>query len=200
MRTPTSYPSSPIAAPTVAAGLPRGTGRRRPSSSARTSSPRRRSTSSSCSESTSWSCARSGSAGARLGRDVPAVWLEHNAPQGRINHMRHPGADRHDVSAIVHVTPTNALFWDNGDKPVRVIEHGIVDPGERWTGEDAACGVVVNEPVRRGRVAGADLLPRFGHAAPVRVFGMAVNRLTIVARRSELAARTGKPRPGRHAR
>jgi len=116
--------------------------------------------------------------GRRLGRDVPVVWLEHNAPQGRINDMRHPVADRHDVSAIVHVTPTNALFWDNGDKPVHVIEHGIVDPGERWTGEHAACGVVVNEPVRRGRVAGTDLLPRFGHVAPVRVFGMDVNRLT----------------------
>src|SRR5947209_11471491 len=28
-----------------------------------------------------------------LGRDVPTVWLEHNAPQGRINEMRHPAAD-----------------------------------------------------------------------------------------------------------
>jgi glycosyltransferase involved in cell wall biosynthesis len=110
------------------------------------------------------------------GRDVPMIWLEHNAPQGLINEMRHPMADRDDV-AIVHVTHTNALFWDTGTTRSTVIEHGIIDPGHRYTGEVAAAGVVVNEPVRRARVAGTDLLSRFAAAGPVDVFGMGVESL-----------------------
>src|SRR5690606_12667273 len=51
--------------------------------------------------------------GRRPGKDVPAVWLEHNAPQGRIDEMRHPAADRRDL-VVVHVTPNNALMWDTG--------------------------------------------------------------------------------------
>jgi glycosyltransferase involved in cell wall biosynthesis len=53
-----------------------------------------------------------------------------------------------------------------------VIEHGIVDPGERWTGELERAAVVTNEPVRRGRTVGADLLPGFAAVAPLDVFGM----------------------------
>jgi hypothetical protein len=109
--------------------------------------------------------------GRRPGRDVPAVWLEHNAPQGRIADMRHPAADRRDL-AVVHVTPTNALFWDCGVTRTRVIEHGIVDPGHRYTGDLARAAVVVNEPVRRGRVTGTDLLHPLAEAAPLDVFGM----------------------------
>jgi glycosyltransferase involved in cell wall biosynthesis len=110
------------------------------------------------------------------GRDVPAVWLEHNAPQGPINELRHPAADRDDLT-VVHVTRTNALFWDTGTTRSTVIEHGIVDPGPRYTGERVASGVVVNEPVRRARVTGTDLLPRFGSVGPVDCFGMGVDQL-----------------------
>ncbi len=105
------------------------------------------------------------------GRDVPAVYLEHNAPQGRIADLRHPAADRDDLT-VVHVTHFNDLFWDCGSTRTTVIEHGIVDPGERYTGEIAAAAVVVNEPVRRGRVTGTDLLPRFAAAARIDLFGM----------------------------
>lgn len=111
--------------------------------------------------------------GRRPGVDVPAVYLEHNAPQGRVNDMRHPAADRPDL-LLVHVTHFNDLFWDAGATPTRVIEHGIVDPGPRYTGElDRAC-VVVNEPTRRARVTGTDLLPRLAEAAPLDAFGMGV--------------------------
>ena len=114
------------------------------------------------------------------GRDVPVIWLEHNAPQGRVNDMRHPAADRGDVT-VVHVTHTNALFWDTGATRSVVIEHGIVDPGERWTGDERAAAVVVNEPVRRARVAGTDLLPALGAALPsdghLDVFGMGMDEL-----------------------
>jgi len=105
------------------------------------------------------------------GRDVPAVWVEHNAPQGRITELRHPAADRDDV-VLVHVTATNALFWDSGTTATRVIDHGIPDPGHRWTGELERAAVVVNEATRRGRVTGTDLLPELSRALPVDLFGI----------------------------
>jgi hypothetical protein len=109
--------------------------------------------------------------GREPGRDLPAVFLEHNAPDGAVPDTRHPLADRADIP-IAHVTHFNRLFYDNGRAPTTVIEHGIVDPGERWTGELARAAVVVNEPVRRGRTTGGDLLPGLAEAAPVDVFGM----------------------------
>jgi glycosyltransferase involved in cell wall biosynthesis len=104
-------------------------------------------------------------------RHVPAVYVEHNAPQGRIADMRHPMADRRDV-LLVHVTHFNALFWDAGSTRTRVIEHGIVDPGPRYTGELPRAAVVINEARRRARVTGTDLLDRFADAAPVDLFGI----------------------------
>jgi Glycosyl transferases group 1 len=114
--------------------------------------------------------------GRRPGREVAAVYLEHNAPQGRINDLRHVAADRPDL-VVVHVTHFNDLFWDCGTTPTRVIEHGIVDPGDRYSGEVPAAAVVVNEPLRRGRVTGTDLLERLGAAVPLDLFGMQSQRL-----------------------
>jgi hypothetical protein len=110
------------------------------------------------------------------GRDVPAVYVEHNAPQGAIAQMRHPAADRWDLT-LVHVTHFNALFWDAGATRTRVIEHGIVDPGERYTGELPRAAVVINEPRRRGRVTGTDLLAAFGERVPIDLFGMKASEL-----------------------
>jgi len=109
--------------------------------------------------------------GREPGIDVPAVYVEHNAPQGRVAEMRHPMADRPELT-IVHVTHWNRLFWDCGSTPTAVIEHGIVDPGYLYTGRLARAAVVVNEARRRGRVTGTDLLPRFREVAPLDVFGM----------------------------
>ena len=114
--------------------------------------------------------------GRRPGRDVPAVWLEHNAPQGRIADMRHPAADRPDLT-VVHVTHFNTLFWDTGHTPTRVIEHGVVDPGAQYTGELPRAAVVVNEPGRRGRVTGTDLLSDFGRDVVLDVFGIGAGAL-----------------------
>ncbi|MFI7442548.1 glycosyltransferase [Nonomuraea indica] len=111
-----------------------------------------------------------------LGRDVPGVYVEHNTPAGDVPRTRHPLADRDDVT-LVHVTHFNELFWDNGRAPTRVIEHGVPDPGHLYTGELPRAGVVVNEPVRRTRVAGTDLLPRFAARVPLDVFGMRVTGL-----------------------
>ena len=52
--------------------------------------------------------------GRRPGRDVPAIYLEHNAPQGRIAEMRHPAADRDDLLARATSRTSTTLFWDCG--------------------------------------------------------------------------------------
>ncbi|MGN9840340.1 glycosyltransferase [Nonomuraea sp. H19] len=111
-----------------------------------------------------------------LGRPVPGVYVEHNTPAGDVPRTRHPLAGRDDIT-LVHVTHFNELYWDNGRAPTRVIEHGIPDPGHLYTGELPRAGVVVNEPVRRTRVAGTDLLPRFAARVPLDVFGMKVDGL-----------------------
>ncbi|WP_182873838.1 glycosyltransferase [Microbispora sp. H10670] len=111
-----------------------------------------------------------------LGRDVPGVYVEHNTPAGDVPKTRHPLADRDDIP-LVHVTHFNDLFWDSGRAPTHVIEHGVVDPGHLYSGELPRAGVVVNEPIRRWRVAGTDLLPTFATGAPIDVFGMQVRNL-----------------------
>ncbi|MDG9719877.1 glycosyltransferase [Streptomyces sp. DH24] len=114
--------------------------------------------------------------GRRPGRDLPAVYLEHNAPDGDVPGTRHPCADRDDLT-IVHVTHFNRLFWDCGTTRTEVIEHGVVDPGHRYTGRLARAAVVVNDPLRRGRHTGTDLLPALAEAAPLDVFGMRTDGL-----------------------
>jgi len=57
------------------------------------------------------------------------------------------------------------------------VEHGIVDPGHRYSGEWARAAVVVNDPVRRGRAVGTDLLPAIADAVPVDAFGINVHQL-----------------------
>jgi hypothetical protein len=105
------------------------------------------------------------------GRDLPAVYLEHDAPPAP--GARHPMAGVAGLT-IAHVTHFNALLWDCGSSPVVVIEHGVIDPGAAWTGELDRAAVVVNDPLTRGRTVGADLLPGFAAQAPLDVFGMRV--------------------------
>ncbi|HEY0937059.1 MAG TPA: glycosyltransferase [Trebonia sp.] len=114
--------------------------------------------------------------GRRPGQDLPAVYVEHDAPAGPAADTPHPltGADG---IMLVHVTRFNALYWDCGGRPVTVIEHGIPDPGARWTGDVARAAVVVNDPLPRGRTVGADLLAGFAGHAPLDVFGMRVTGL-----------------------
>jgi glycosyltransferase involved in cell wall biosynthesis len=114
--------------------------------------------------------------GRRPGRDVPAIYLEHNAPQGRIAEMRHPAADRADLT-VVHVTHFNDLFWDTGSTPTQVIEHGIVDPGYRYSGVLGRAVTALNEPVRRGRVTGTDLLERLAEAVDIDLYGIGTAEL-----------------------
>ncbi|WP_315972879.1 glycosyltransferase [Curtobacterium poinsettiae] len=110
------------------------------------------------------------------GRDVPIVFVEHNAPRVDVPDSLHPMRDRDDLT-IAHVTHWNALMWDCGTTRTTVVEHGVVDPGPLYTGSLERLGVVINEPVRRNRVVGTDLLPRFAEVAPVDVWGIGTERL-----------------------
>ena len=98
--------------------------------------------------------------GRRPGDDVPAIFLEHNTPKADVPLSRHPLADQASL-IVVHVTHFNELFWDCGRTRTRVIEHGVADPGLRYTGRLPRLAFVVNEPVRRWRVTGTDLLSNF---------------------------------------
>lgn len=114
--------------------------------------------------------------GRRPGRDVPAVYLEHSSPQGRIADMRHPAADRPELT-LVHVAHFNDVFWDAGSTPTCVVELGAIDPGHRYTGELPRAAAVINEAARRGRVTGTDLLGRLNGDVPIDLFGMDAGRL-----------------------
>ncbi|AMJ45266.1 glycosyltransferase [Corynebacterium stationis] len=114
--------------------------------------------------------------GRKPGVDIPAVYVEHNTPRGDVPDSVHPLANQSEIP-IVHVTYFNQLFWDNGSAPNTVIEHGIRDPGHLYTGENPHFALVSNEPVRRWRVTGTDLLPGFAKIAPVELFGMGTERI-----------------------
>lgn len=114
--------------------------------------------------------------GRRPGVDVPAVYHEHNTPGGDVCRMRHPLADQTGLP-IVHVTHFNRLYWDNGRAAASVIEPGIPDPGHLFTGEIPAAAVVINEPIRRGRATGTDLLAEVADAVDLDVYGMKVDGL-----------------------
>ena len=90
-------------------------------------------------------------------------------------HSVHPFADRTDL-LIVHVTHFNAVFWDCRSAPTMIIEHGVADPGLRYTGERRALAFVVNEPVRRWRTTGTDLLAA-PSGLPIDAFGIDADRL-----------------------
>jgi hypothetical protein len=114
--------------------------------------------------------------GMAVGKDIPAVYLEHNTPAGEIGRTRHPMADQRTIR-LVHVTAFNELIWDNGLATTSVIEHGVLDPGPLYTGEIPHVALAVNEPVRRGRIVGTDLISRFAEVSPIDVYGMGVRDL-----------------------
>jgi hypothetical protein len=109
--------------------------------------------------------------GRRPGHGVPTIFVEHNTPRENVPESLHPLRDRDDI-LIAHVTHFNALFWETGRTPTVVVEHGVVDYGSFYTGEAQRMAAAINEPIRRWRITGTDLLGRFSQLAPVDVFGM----------------------------
>lgn len=102
---------------------------------------------------------------------LPCVFLEHNPPEPHAAESRHFFA--HERGTLVHVTFYNALMWDNGDTPVRVIEHGVAPPPFTAPTETLPRGiVVVNHLHRRGRRLGADLFDDMRRHVGLDLIGM----------------------------
>jgi glycosyltransferase involved in cell wall biosynthesis len=104
-------------------------------------------------------------------RQLPRVVLEHDPPQAHPTNTVHwcqdPGA------LLVHVTPFNALMWDNGVTPVQVIDHGVKLLAEPpWSGDLARGLVVVNNIQQRGRRLGLDLWHSLSPVVPLNLVGM----------------------------
>lgn len=116
--------------------------------------------------------------GRRPGIDVPAIFVEHNTPVADVPCTRHVLADQGRIP-IAHVTGFNELMWDCGSARTTVIEHGIPDPGHRYTGEIDRAAVVINEPVRRGRFVGTDLVRELAPRRGIDLFGMDVDKLAV---------------------
>ncbi len=104
-------------------------------------------------------------------RRLPRIFLEHDPPRQHPTDTRHPVDD--PDALLVHVTPFNALMWNAGRTPTRVIEHGVIVPaGIRHTGQLNRGLVIVNHIARRGRRLGADVLGRVRREVPLDLIGM----------------------------
>jgi len=104
-------------------------------------------------------------------QNLPRIYLEHDPPQQHPTNERHWVQDRGAV--LVHCTHFNALMWDAGETPTRVIEHGVKPlAAERWHGAQARGLVVVNQLGRRGRRLGLDLYLGLREQVPLMLAGM----------------------------
>jgi len=104
-------------------------------------------------------------------RRLPKIYIEHDTPRDHPTDMRHPVDDPSVL--LVHVTPFNALMWDNGRTPVRVIEHGVPEPhGVVYRGDLARGLVIVNNIATRGRRLGGDVFIRMREHVALDLVGM----------------------------
>jgi hypothetical protein len=109
-------------------------------------------------------------------RRLPRIYIEHDPPRDHPTDLPHPVDD--PGMLLVHVTPFNALMWDNGRTPVRVIEHGVIVPeGVACRGELARGLVVINHLAQRGRRLGGDIFARVREQVPLDLVGMGAEEL-----------------------
>lgn len=109
-------------------------------------------------------------------RRLPKIYIEHDCPRQNPTDERHP-VDDPDV-LLVHVTPFNALMWDSGRTPYRVVEHGVKVPeGIAYEGELARGLVVVNNIASRGRRLGGDIFADMRDRVPLDLVGMGAQEI-----------------------
>lgn len=104
-------------------------------------------------------------------RRLPRIFVELDPP------LEHPFAQAHVVDdpeiLLVHVTHWNALMWDAGATPTRVIEEGVFVPDDaRYTGELPRGITAINHLRGRGRRMGADLFTLARERVPIDLVGM----------------------------
>jgi hypothetical protein len=108
-------------------------------------------------------------------RALPRIYLEHDPPRANPTNMAHPVDDPNIL--LVHVSHFNALMWDSGRTPARVIEHGVLQPAASYQG-DKECGlVVINNLAQRGRRLGGDLFIKAREHVPLELVGMGAEAL-----------------------
>jgi hypothetical protein len=120
--------------------------------------------------------------GRRPGIDVPAVYVEHNTPRPDAVDSPHPIGDRRDI-LLTHVTDFNRLMWNNGTAETTVIDHGMADPGPLYTGHRPAIATMINEPVRRSRTVGTDLLGPLARRHRIDLWGIGSEQLNETGHR-----------------
>ncbi|HEX3998812.1 MAG TPA: glycosyltransferase [Pirellulales bacterium] len=109
-------------------------------------------------------------------RRLPRIYLEHDPPQQNPTDQRHWVNDPNIL--LVHVTPFNALMWDSGRSPTRVIDHGVLVPnGVKHTGRKDSGVVVINHLQSRGRRLGVDVFTTAREQVPLDLVGMAAEEL-----------------------
>ncbi len=104
-------------------------------------------------------------------RKLPHIYLQHDPPWDDPVNEVHWSDDPDGL--LVHVTPFNALMWDSGRTPSRVIDHGVFVPSNAWfTGELARGLVVINHLRQRGRRLGSDVFQWMRDRVPLDLVGM----------------------------
>lgn len=103
-------------------------------------------------------------------RQLPAVYLEHNAPTVHPVDSNHP-LDNPEV-VLVHVTHYNKLMWKNNVPLIRVIQHGIPEPTTQYSGDINKGIVVINHIRERGRITGWDIFEQVRSVIPMDLAGM----------------------------
>lgn len=104
-------------------------------------------------------------------RRLPRICIEHDPPLESPTDTFHFFDDPQGL--LVHVTAFNALMWDSGRTPTRVIDHGVIVPAAaRYTGELPRGIVIVNHLRERGRRLGSDLFLHCREQVPLDLVGM----------------------------
>jgi glycosyltransferase involved in cell wall biosynthesis len=103
-------------------------------------------------------------------QQLPKIYLEHDPP------YLHPTDTRHLIDdpdiTLVHVTHFNNLMWNSNNTPVKVIEHGVIDPGIDYLGHLDKGIVVINNLPARGRLLGFDIFQYVRKHIPLDLIGM----------------------------
>ena len=110
-------------------------------------------------------------------RELPRIYLEHDPPSLAPADTKHI-VDDPDV-LLVHVTHFNHLMWDNNRTPTRIIEHGVIDTGARYTGEINKGIVVINNIQQRGRRLGLDVFLKLRDSVPLDLIGIGTENLGL---------------------
>ena len=103
-------------------------------------------------------------------RALPKIYLEHDPPR-EVPTDTHHVVDDPDI-LLVHVTHFNELMWNNNRTPTKVIDHGVLDKGNLYTGDLQKGIVVINGIVKRGRRLGLDVFEKVKKQIPLDIVGM----------------------------